>query len=497
MGRAVQERFTGKLVQAAIVEEDLQKKPEICDRSCGPPHRPKMLKWLNKPLGSGSTAEVFEWEVSESLTCEQQPAASAQNAWFQVYSDLKPGDRVALKTFDFSKECIGSFSAGVQPRNYPTRFTTSVKEHTVAARITAGKAGPGKENVNLLAAAWLDEKGHYLVYRLVPDAAEVNDVLAPGSSKRSLLCGMPLDQASAVLKQFVLGLDYVSQQGVVHRDGGIANWLISGLGSSKPHVELIDYGLSICTDSPFTEPDDAKHLLGHLCNGEEDMKKGQELDQERMNPIDWLYSPGAAGPKFAPPPELRVVREELPGTAAESLKQKEFPYTSGYDVWVLGWAFMQIILGERWEDWKKDSSDDPFVNHVKAHFYDKNYQVPVPWELGSEPSAWRLAILNGGADHFKQGFLDKFLKLASERILKRGRAHVTPLQAEFLKPESHLRELLLKMWDFDASNRMEYLRSKSLLRDIELLAKHDPVLVEEAHGLALPLEPPQKKVRVA
>merc|ERR1719504_560466 len=99
----------------------------------------------------------------------------------------------------------------------------------------------------------------------------------------------------------------------------------------------------------------------------------------RLSPIDWCYAPGAAGPKFPPPPELRVVREELPPASALALQGARLPYSSAYDVWILGWTFLQIVLGESWEDWKQGDPADPLTQLVRSHFYDKSLQVPCIW----------------------------------------------------------------------------------------------------------------------
>jgi len=74
---------------------------------------------------------------------------------------------------------------------------------------------------------------------------------------------------------------------------------------------------------------------------------------------------------------------------------------------------------------------------------------------------------------FRQNFLEKFVHLAACRIQSYDADKRTPLQAEFLKPESGLRKMLLKMVDFDAANREEYLRSGALLQDVETLAVAD------------------------
>jgi len=199
------------------------------------------------------------------------------------------------------------------------------------------------------------------------------------------------------------------------------------------------------------------------------------FDIERLNPIDWCYSPGATGPKFPPPPELRVVRETLPKDLADVLKASDLPYSIGYDVWILGWTFLQIILGERWEDWNSQevllekAPGDPLVELVRSHFFSTEYQVQVPWELGLQPPAWRLAVLASGADNFRRCFLDEFLEHVSNRIHARGLNAATPSQVEFVNPESRLRALILRMIDHDPAQREDYLLSGMLQRDLEAL----------------------------
>jgi hypothetical protein len=263
--------------------------------------------------------------------------------------------------------------------------------------------------------------------------------------------------------------------------------LLSGIESEDPKVTLIDFGLSLSKGQPLTAPDSSAHLLRHLAECEARVAAddafshgrnthevlGEMLvgdsDIERLNPIDWCYSPGATGPKFPPPPELRVVRETLLEDKADALKATDLPYSTGYDVWILGWTFLQIILGEKWEDWKSQRAGDALVELVQTHFFSKDYQIEVPWELGKEPPAWRLSVLAKGAKHFRECFLDEFLGLSANRIVARGPQAATPIQAEFVKPESKLRALVLRMIDHDPGHRAEYLLSGSLHRDLEEL----------------------------
>lgn len=456
-------------------------KSSIC---CGPPGLPGLFRCTGRPLGAGSTSEVFEWVCNQGLKSDMRPEACDFSSCFEVYTSIDPGEHVAVKCFDYSMDCIGSFSAGSQahPPNYPTKLTTGIKERILGAKLTRAD-GPGKSNVCLLLASWFDQQGLWLVFRLVPAAKGLDDILAPSSPSRVAFCAQPVEHAAGLFRQFALALQYLGRQGIVHRDGGLANWLLSGVNTSKPQVTLIDFGLSLCTDGPLSEPDTAQNLLGHLCATEPGLCDkaeqlisavgDEDLNMDRLNPIDWCYAPGAAGPKFPPPPEVRVLREELPISTAETLRKQgcQLPYSNGYDVWVLGWTFMQIVLGERWEDWKdghwKGDPDDPVVQHVRSCFFDKNRQVPVPWELGSQPPAWRLAVLASGAEGYKKGFLDEFLRQASSRILSRGLDSATPLQAAFVQPDSRLRSMIVQMVDFDATRREAYLQSGALLQDLE------------------------------
>merc|ERR1711871_1753512 len=294
-----------------------------------------------------------------------------------------------------------------------------------------------------------------------------------------------LKKSAHFFRQFVLALEYLHHQGVVHRDGGLPNWLLSG--DDDPQVVLIDFGLALHADSPHTEPDTAINLFDHLCTKDSSVSpdqwyqevlsltNGDDLAMGRLNPIDWGYGPGAAGPKFPPPPELRVLREELPSTVADTLKAQgcSIPYGSGYDVWVLGWTFIQIVLGERWHDWKSLENDDPVAQHVRGVFFNKDLLVEVPWELGLDPPAWRLGVLASGEEQFRRRFLDDFLQHISSRILAKGLEKATPLQAAFVRPESMLRHMLLRMIEFDPAKRMEYLASGALLRDVEALGQED------------------------
>jgi len=197
----------------------------------------------------------------------------------------------------------------------------------------------------------------------------------------------------------------------------------------------------------------------------------RDLDMDRLSPLDWCYAPGAAGPKFCPPPELRVVREELPQAASKHLKDQrcQLPYSSAYDVWCLGWTFIQIILGERWEDWKTCRDEDALATLVQSHFFDKKRQVEVPWELDSYTSAWRLKILACGREEFQEKFLHTFYKHATNRLLGKGPGQLTPLQEEFIMPESNLRQMLGRMLTFEPRARAEYLTSGALLADAERL----------------------------
>lgn len=52
-------------------------------------------------------------------------------------------------------------------------------------------------------------------------------------------------------------------------------------------------------------------------------------------------------------------------------------YTPAYDVWVLAWTWMQMIIGERWCDWKelRKDEDDKLGQLLKPYFYEKTLQA--------------------------------------------------------------------------------------------------------------------------
>jgi serine/threonine protein kinase len=308
-----------------------------------------------------------------------------------VFRPIAAGERVAVKCHAFGFDCVGSVSGGARPANYPTKFSTGVRERVVGARL----AEEDEHNLVGLLASWVDECGIWLIYRLVPDARELHEILAPESASRERFCARPVRDMAVLFQQFASALQCLSIRGVVHRDGGLENWLVCGADTPNPRVVLIDFGLAVLPQNALAAPDSASAVLGYLRDNEPGLPSDahepaaarrilqkEAFDMCRVNPIDWCYAPGAAGPKFPPPPELRVVKEELPVSACEALdavtKAGGQPCSSGYDVWCLGWTFLQIILGERWVDWKtKGNTDsrDPLAEMARAFFFDKSLQV--------------------------------------------------------------------------------------------------------------------------
>merc|ERR1711924_449199 len=188
--------------------------------------------------------------------------------------------------------------------------------------------------------------------------------------------------------------------------------------------------------------------------------------KERVQPIDHMYAPGAASPKYVCPPECTVIKQEIESGSGLHNKMKKLNsrYTSVYDVWVLSWTWLQMIVGERWCDWdptKKTCTleeGDPLKALLKKFFYDKKLQVETEWELSGEtdaPKAWKLGLLAADKDgtKFKSDFLEPFFKIISER-LKKGK--LTPMQKLFVDSAGEgggFQGMLSAMLDFDQTKR--------------------------------------------
>mmetsp|Transcript_15548 Transcript_15548/g.35609 ORF Transcript_15548/g.35609 Transcript_15548/m.35609 type:complete len:530 (+) Transcript_15548:182-1771(+) len=466
-------------------EEESEPRPQ----RWGPSEVPDLLECLpGSYLGAGSTAKVHMSICRKSLDRHLQNGKFGQG-WFRVYTPIAEGEKVAVKFHAYGFDMIGSASAGPSPTNYPAKFTTGVRERLVGARLAQG--GRYKEHCCALLASWLDDRGIWLVYRLVPQATTLHQVLAPGSEWRSIFCSRKVSVMAELFRQCAKALLHLAEWGLVHRDGGLENWLVSNPASSSPQMVLIDFGLAVVSKEMYTQPDSLQTLLEHLHQSEtgehpslHDLMTAcpnmQTIDAkavQRVSPIDWCYSPGAAGPKFPPPPELRVVKEELPLSRLAELQQLRQQgveiYHPGYDVWILGWTFVQVILAERWCDWRLDpglstcTGENAKVQQlVRAMFSDRRLLVPTSWELGAIPPAWRLGVVDAGEEAFQQRFLCSFFQCVEERMQT---STCTPLQRAFLCPSGALRKMLGAMLDFNARHRHSYLVSGNLLQDLQEL----------------------------
>mmetsp|Transcript_115 Transcript_115/g.313 ORF Transcript_115/g.313 Transcript_115/m.313 type:complete len:524 (-) Transcript_115:80-1651(-) len=453
----------------------------------GPAEVPDLLECLpGSYLGAGSTAKVHMSICRRRLDSAMHNGTFGQG-WFRVHTPIAEGERVAVKFHAYGFDLIGSASAGPSPTNYPAKFTTGVRERLVGARLAQG--GKYKEHCCALLASWLDDRGIWLVYRLVPQAATLHQVLAPDSEWKADFCSRQVSAMAELFRQCVKALMHLAEWGLVHRDGGLENWLVSEPASATPHIVLIDFGLAVVSKEMYTQQDSLQTLLEHLHQSETGKlptlhelvaacPSMQSIDAkavQRVSPIDWCYSPGAAGPKFPPPPELRVVKEELPLSRLAELQQLRQEgmevYHPGYDVWILAWTFVQIILAERWADWRVDpdlshsSGDNAKVQQlVRSMFYDRRLLVPTSWELGAQPPAWRLGICDSGEEAFQQRFLCAFFQCVEERLQN---SSCTPLQTAFLCTSGTLRTVLGAMLDFNAKHRQRYLVSGDLLQDLE------------------------------
>mmetsp|Transcript_57616 Transcript_57616/g.136992 ORF Transcript_57616/g.136992 Transcript_57616/m.136992 type:complete len:538 (-) Transcript_57616:22-1635(-) len=481
------------LFKSGTIEDDLP-------RRWGPAEVPDLLQWLpDSYLGAGSTAKVHMSVCRKKIDKHAPFSGKFGQGWFRVYNSIADGEKVAVKFHAYGYDLIGSSSnTGPSPSNYPTKFATGVRERLVGSRLCA-QGEEHKDHCVALLASWLDERGIWLVYRLGPDAATLHQVLAPESELRLDFSGRPLAKMSAIFQQCVKALMHLAECGVVHRDGGLENWLISDPSSSAPKPVLIDYGLAVVSSDMYTASDSVETLLQYLHQSETGQKaepgelaaacttqEGMSAEMAaRVSPIDWLYSPGAAGPKFPPPPELRIVKEELPLSRLNDLDELSrcgfTVYLPGYDVWILSWTFLQIMLAQRWADWRTEDvesradgstqKDTRLQQLVRSMFYDRRLLVPVEWELKDAPPAWRLGILAEGQDVFQTRFLNCFFQCAEEKLSQAGSC--TPLQTEFLRVSGTLRRVLGRMLDFEARQRQVYLVSGSLHDDLEQLGRTD------------------------
>jgi len=450
-------------------------------------------------LGEGSTGCVVLAEALEDLDmCDPNPTEhtwrqqASSDVKLRVFVPIKKGQKVAVKIQSIEAGTIGSFSGGAAPQNYPRNFVSVCRERTCGARLAAG-TGPGKSNIVHLLATWLDSEGIVQVYDLVDDASDLHDLIAPeNDSTRIPFISKPLPEMARMFRDMAMGVAFSARCGLVWRDGGLQNWMVSGALKEKgARPVMIDFGLAVMTDNPITDADTFMSMEKHMRDVESPLGFGtgdhapnaevtwphifskfdgypqHSTDPERVQPIDMFYTPGAASPKYVCPPEARVLRDEVASGSELHTKLRSVtksPYTPAYDVWVLAWTYIQMISGERFIDYKALTKDpnDPMGSLLKKFFFDKKLQVPVEWEVKGPnvPPMYKLALMNTDDATFRKEFLHPFFDVLSDRLRAKGK--LTPAQEELCKPDGKFRPILEKMLEFDPAARETYLASGAL-----------------------------------
>eukprot|EP00965_Chrysotila_dentata_P208429 6184685-Pleurochrysis_carterae.AAC.2 len=151
----------------------------------------------------------------------------------QVYAPVRKGEQLVLKSSAISSERIGSFSAGAAASaggtpNYPTGFSTVVRERLVGGTLSAGE-GEGKAHVVPLFASWVDGGRLWLAMGLV-NGCDLHELLEPARADPILsdFVGQPCAVMLRLMRQMALAVEYLAKHRVVWRDGGLQNWMIQG-----------------------------------------------------------------------------------------------------------------------------------------------------------------------------------------------------------------------------------------------------------------------------
>ena len=118
---------------------------------------------------------------------------------------------------------------------------------------------------------------------------------------------------------------------------------------------------------------------------------------------------------------------------------------------------LQMILGERWVDYKllPSQPSDRLGALLHAHFYDKGLMIPAPLFNDAPsllPQAYKLAINAKGEEHWRNTFLLPFFEAANIKLRSNG-GTLSPLQQQLFAGHSPLRSLIDKMFTFDPQKR--------------------------------------------
>jgi len=453
----------------------------------------------DRVLGEGSTAAVYLAEALHDLSAADESTPDAQwskggakPALLRVNSVIRRGEQVVLKSSAISMERIGSYSAGGEssgcaPPNYPTGFSTVVRERLVGDAL-AEVRGEAKEHIVPLLASWVDDGRLWLAMGLVR-GCDVHGLLEPRDEGLAEFVRQPCASMLRLMRQMALAVECLAANAIVWRDGGLQNWMIS----DKPDgasMTMVDFGLAIQLQAPLRGADTYRSLLTEPGRPPPQLSPEQVAQwrhegepPQRLIPNDFFYSPGAASPKYPAPPECVVLRDDVPSDCQTHALLKSAPvaYTPGYDVWVLAWTWIQMVVGERWCDYKRlatSGSDEPLGALLKAHFFDKKLMVeaeliPGSGEAGAQvPPAYRLAINAQGEAYYHALFLEPFFKIIGERLRHKG-SPLTPMQAALLDNGSTLRKLFDAMLSFDPKRRADLALSGRLHLLLEdLISEH-------------------------
>ncbi|KAF8633416.1 hypothetical protein AX17_004587 [Amanita inopinata Kibby_2008] len=340
-------------------------------------------------IGKGKYGEVF--------LCEDQENWGRQMA-MKIVRRNSPRDRMRMLR--------RSYQQYISANSYEKAPPLSSTEHGIRKEIAIMKRCRHPNLVRLFEV--IDDPQHDKIY-LIMEHLSGGPVEWTNAEHRPIL---PVDQTRRIIRDVIVGLDYLHHQGIIHRDIKPANLMWA---EDRTCVKIIDFGvshLSVGQQAQTLEKSVEEEV-------EEDNLLFPESDLQKR-----IGTPSFLAPEvvwFDDPSETEKGASASNQTLSPSLETiKRPPITKAIDIWSLAVTFYCLLFGHT--PFNVPTSENENVHHNEYMLY---HQICTQdWAVGETMGAD--SVVTGGrhpGDKSTEGFA--VVNLLDRMLQKNPRQRIT------------------------------------------------------------------------